>query len=61
MFILIGARFAVMEIKTLIFHLIRNFVITPNKNTQIPLALKIQTVFLTAENGFHVDFKKIHV
>lgn len=58
-FLFLGMRFAVMEIKTLVFHLIRNFLIVPNKKTDIPLELlKDRAITLAPKNGFHMAFKK---
>lgn len=48
-----------LEMKTLLFHLFRNFHVIPNKKTEIPLELlKDRFITLAPKNGFHMAFKK---
>lgn len=53
----IGSRFALLEIKTLIFHLLANFEIVPVEKTDIPLKLSKKQFNLAAENGFWLGLK----
>lgn len=55
--IIVGSRFALLEMKTLLFHIIRNFEITPNKKTQIPLIHSKSGFNFSGRNGTWVDFK----
>lgn len=54
----LGMRFAVQEIKTLLFHLIRSFQVIPNEKTEVPLELLNDRITIVAKNGFHLAFKK---
>lgn len=54
----IGAKFATLEIKSLLFHLIKNFEVIPNEKTDIPLELMKDRLFFTPKNGFHLSFKR---
>lgn len=54
----VGSRFALLEMKTLLFHLLRNFEAVPNGKTEIPLICN-KTIFnFRAANGTWVDFKR---
>ncbi|KAI2474017.1 hypothetical protein C4B38_000100 [Diabrotica virgifera virgifera] len=55
----IGSRFALLEIKILISHLLSNFEIVPGPKTDIPLKISKKQFSLTAENGFWVNLKKL--
>jgi len=52
----IGSRFALMELKTILYYLLLNFSFEPNKDTQIPLKLK-KTPFVISEKGIHLELK----
>lgn len=54
----IGAKFAILEMKSLLFHLIKNFEVTPNEKTDIPLELWKDRFFFVPKNGFHISFKR---
>lgn len=56
-----GMRFSMIEMKTFIFHLLRNFEVTPNKHSQIPLVLKKKALTMNVEKGFHVSLNKRRV
>ncbi|XP_037037112.1 probable cytochrome P450 9f2 [Bradysia coprophila] len=54
----IGSRFALIEVKSVIYHLLLHFKFEPNEKSQIPLKLKSGPVGLTTENGIHVALKR---
>ncbi|KAL2728179.1 hypothetical protein V1477_017455 [Vespula maculifrons] len=51
----IGNRFALLEIKVLIFHLLGRCNLKPSSKTQNPLQLSKKGMAMTAENGFWMD------
>ncbi|KAG4072707.1 hypothetical protein HA402_001819 [Bradysia odoriphaga] len=53
----IGSRFALMEIKAILYKILLNFSIEPNEKTVIPVKLIKSAFSLQAENGMHVQFK----
>ncbi|RZC38896.1 cytochrome P450 9e2-like [Asbolus verrucosus] len=57
----IGSRFALLEIKTLFFHLLSKFDIVPVKETKIPFKINPKQFNLTVEDGFNVGFKPRNV
>ncbi|XP_037042332.1 probable cytochrome P450 9f2 [Bradysia coprophila] len=52
----IGSRFALMELKTIIYYLLLNFNFEPNEKTQIPMKLKYSPVQFIPEKGVWVKF-----
>lgn len=52
-----GSRFALMEIKAIIYHLILNFRLVPNEKTDIPAKLKKTPFTVATENGMHLSFE----
>ncbi|XP_055306497.1 probable cytochrome P450 9f2 [Sitodiplosis mosellana] len=52
----IASRFALMEIKVMLYYLLLNFSLEPNKNTQIPLKMK-RTIAMVTEKGVHLELK----
>lgn len=52
----IGSRFALMELKTIIYYLLLNFNFEPTEKTQIPLKLKFNPVQFLPEKGVWVRF-----
>ena len=54
----IGNRFALMEVKLLMVHLLQKFVIKPNEKTSIPLVFKKSSFTLIPKDGFWVSFEK---
>ncbi|XP_055313348.1 probable cytochrome P450 9f2 [Sitodiplosis mosellana] len=52
----IGSRFALMELKAILYYLLLNFSLEPNKDTQIPLKLR-KSPFVIAEKGVHLELK----
>ncbi|KAL1495020.1 hypothetical protein ABEB36_010509 [Hypothenemus hampei] len=54
----IGSRFALLEVKSIVFHLVKDFEIVPTDKTQIPLKLKKSAVNVRAEHGFSLGLKR---
>ncbi|XP_043501530.1 cytochrome P450 9e2-like [Polistes fuscatus] len=54
----IGNRFALLEMKVLIFHLLARCNLKPNSKTLIPMRLSKRTINLSAETGFWMDFEE---
>nr|XP_050850499.1 cytochrome P450 9e2-like [Vespula vulgaris] len=54
----IGNRFALLEMKVLIFHLLARCDLKPCPKTQNPLQLSRKGISMTAENGFWIDLEK---
>ncbi|KAL1488807.1 hypothetical protein ABEB36_014603 [Hypothenemus hampei] len=54
----IGNRFAIMEMKSFLFHLLSKYEIVPTEKTSIPLVLS-KNIQLGAENGFWMGLKRI--
>lgn len=57
LFFIAASRFALMEVKSLIYHLVLNFRLEPNEKTQIPLQLKKNPGGMTTEKGIHLQMK----
>ncbi|XP_074042639.1 cytochrome P450 9e2-like [Leptinotarsa decemlineata] len=55
----IGSRFALLETKLLVFHLLSHFELIPVEKTQIPLKLSRKTFNLMAEKGFWLGLKRL--
>lgn len=53
LFVSIGSRFALMEIKAIIFYILLNFSLAPNAQTQIPI--RLQKSSFAIEKGLFVD------
>ncbi|XP_059610586.1 probable cytochrome P450 9f2 [Phlebotomus argentipes] len=53
----IGSRFALMELKSIIYYLILNFHIETTEKTQIPVKLANQFFGVQTEKGIHVQFR----
>ncbi|XP_055306358.1 uncharacterized protein LOC129570685 [Sitodiplosis mosellana] len=53
----IGSRFALMEVKAILYYLLLNFSFEPNEKTEIPIKLKKQIIMLIPENGLHLELK----
>ncbi|KAK2585262.1 hypothetical protein KPH14_009960 [Odynerus spinipes] len=53
----IGNRFALLEIKVLIFHLLARCNLKPCAKTSIPMKMSKKTISVTAENGFWMDIE----
>lgn len=55
----IASRFALMEMKIIVCHLLVKFEIVPNERTQIPLKVTMNNLLLLPEGGFHMRLKKL--
>jgi cytochrome P450 family 9 len=53
----IGCRFALMEVKTLFYYLLRNFSLEVTAKTQIPLKLAKNPMGLKSEKGWWIGLK----
>lgn len=51
-----GSRFALMEIKCILYNLLLNFSFEVNKDTQIPLKMK-RVAFMMTEKGIHLELR----
>ncbi|XP_060522639.1 cytochrome P450 9e2-like [Cylas formicarius] len=54
----IGSRFALLEVKVMLYHLLLKFQVVPTAKTQIPLKMSKSFNF-TAEKGFSCGIKRI--
>ncbi|XP_015177305.1 PREDICTED: cytochrome P450 9e2-like [Polistes dominula] len=54
----IGNRFALLEMKVLLFHLLARCNLKPNSKTLIPMRLSKRTINLNAETGFWMDLEE---
>lgn len=52
----IGSRFALMELKAIVYYLLLNFSLETNEQTQIPVKIKKQP-FIAVDGGVHLTFK----
>ncbi|XP_055301572.1 probable cytochrome P450 9f2 [Sitodiplosis mosellana] len=53
----VGSRFALMEIKALLFYLLLNFNIQPYEKTEIPLKIVNSSINWNIGNVIHLEFK----
>ncbi|KAG4075030.1 hypothetical protein HA402_004576 [Bradysia odoriphaga] len=53
----IGSRFALMEVKAVLYYLLLKFSFEPNEKTEIPLKLKKVLTAMMPENGLHLELK----
>lgn len=51
-----GSRFALMELKAILYYLLLNFSFEVNEDTQIPLKFK-KGLILLPEKGIHLELK----
>lgn len=54
----IGSRFALMEVKTLIFYLLHNFEVVPTGKTEIPLKINKNAIAFLPKNGLYIGLKR---
>ncbi|ETN64342.1 cytochrome P450 9b2 [Anopheles darlingi] len=52
----IGSRFALMEVKVVLYYLLKHFRVTPCAKTQIPLKFKKSATQLATEQGIWLEF-----
>ncbi|XP_055529189.1 probable cytochrome P450 9f2 [Wyeomyia smithii] len=53
----IGSRFALMEVKAIVYHMLLKFPFQRSENTQIPLKLKKGFVTLSTEKGMYMQLQ----
>lgn len=53
----IGSRLALMQVKSIVYHLLKDFAAVPSEKTGTPLKLAKHPFLLQAENGIWVQFK----
>ncbi|XP_059610759.1 probable cytochrome P450 9f2 [Phlebotomus argentipes] len=53
----IGSRFALMELKAIVYYSVLNFHLEPTEKTQIPVKLACNFLGLQSERGIHVQFR----
>jgi len=53
----IGSRFALMEIKAVIYYLLLSFTLEPNGDSQIPIKLKKSPMAMVSEKGIYMAMK----
>lgn len=53
----IGSRFALMQVKVMAYHLLLNFELAPNGETQIPLKFKKQLFRIGFEEGVKLEIR----
>ncbi|KAL1386787.1 hypothetical protein pipiens_012807 [Culex pipiens pipiens] len=53
----IGSRLALMEVKSIIYCLLKDFCLEPSEKTEIPLKMSKNLFALQAENGVWLEFK----
>lgn len=57
--IIIGMRFALMEVKTGLAEILSKFEVLPCKDTQIPIKTRPQSILLTPNESIRLKFKQI--
>ncbi|CAH1113652.1 unnamed protein product [Psylliodes chrysocephalus] len=57
----IGSRFALMEVKVLLAHLLSSFEIIPIKKTQIPMKLSKKSFSVDPADGVYLGFKRLRL
>lgn len=57
----IGSRFALLEVKTVMFYLLSHFEIVPTKKTTIPEKICKKSLMLSIKDGFHLGLKPLDV
>ncbi|XP_053685852.1 probable cytochrome P450 9f2 [Sabethes cyaneus] len=53
----IGSRFALMEVKAIVYHMLKSFTFERTRNTEVPLTLTKGFSGTLAENGVFVEFR----
>lgn len=56
----IGNRFAQLEVKVLIYYLLRNFTLNVSSETEIPMTVKSSPFGLAPAHGLHLTLKRRH-
>ncbi|XP_053685851.1 probable cytochrome P450 9f2 [Sabethes cyaneus] len=53
----IGSRFALMEVKAIVYHMLKSFTFERTRNTEVPLTLKKGFAGTVAEKGVFVEYR----
>lgn len=53
----IGSRFALMELKSIMYYLVKEFSLEPTERTEVPLKLSRMAISLQSENGIWLELK----
>ncbi|XP_055589829.1 cytochrome P450 9e2-like [Uranotaenia lowii] len=53
----IGSRLALMEVKSIVYYLLKDFSLEPTSKTEIPLTMSKKMFSVLAENGVWLEFK----
>lgn len=56
-FVISGSRFALMEVKAIIYYLLLSFRLEPNEKTEIPIVLDKTPFNIRPKNGMHLQLK----
>lgn len=56
-FLYLGSRLALMQVKCAMFHTLLHFKIEPNENTQIPIRMAKTLAGVATEKGVNLQFK----
>lgn len=59
MFLVLGQKFGMLQVKAGIAYIIRNYEISVNGKTQLPLKYSITNAMTAPVGGLWLDFKKI--
>lgn len=54
---ILGSRFALMELKAILYYLLLNFSFEANEQTQIPIKLIKSAFSLRTEDGMHLELR----
>lgn len=57
-FVIIGKRFAELQIKVGLLHLIKNFIVEIDKKTIVPLEIDPLRFLMAAKGGIWLNFRK---
>lgn len=52
-----GSRFALMEVKAILYNLLLNFSFEPNAKSPIPMVLQKSPFVLAPKDGMHLELK----
>lgn len=55
-----GSRFALMQVKVMIYKTLLQFSLNVNEKTQIPIQLKASPVTLSSKDGIHLQLLPRH-
>ncbi|XP_074029048.1 cytochrome P450 3A19-like isoform X2 [Leptinotarsa decemlineata] len=55
----IGARFSILNVKAMVFHLLSNFELFPSKKTKIPLKWRKNTFFIVPSSDICIEIRRV--